>query len=412
MATRPKKSADEKPATKAKKAPSKTKEAATPKKTAAKASKGKTPNPVAKATNASLVTGFPGFLATHLMLELLDRDPSADYHFVIEARFDAEARKRIERLRRERPAFTGRLEIHHGDITKPMLGFEESTFDALRADITHVWHLAALYDLAVPEEIAYRVNVRGTAHVLDFCEACSRLRRLNYVSTCFVSGKRTGRIREDELDEGQAHHNHYESTKFWAEMEVQRRMGTLPVTIFRPSIVVGHSRTGETDKYDGPYYLLKIIKRMPKWLPFVNIGRGETVVNIIPVDFAAASIAYLGLLDGTEGQVFQVADANPMRARDIVALGLRFLGKPAAVGMIPPGLAERAMKSDTLERTLGVPRQILGYFTHDARYDTANLARHLQGAGIKCPHLSTYLQVLVDYYEAHSDRTFLDGRRV
>ncbi len=361
--------------------------------------------------HVSLVTGFPGFLATHLMLELTKREPEGEFHFLIEKRFQAEAERRLERIRRDSPDFKGNLKLIHGDITKPSLGLDSETYDGLRRCVTHMWHLAAIYDLAVPEEIAFLVNVRGTVNVLDFCEACTSFKHLNYVSTCYVSGKRTGAILETELDEGQPHHNNYESTKFWAEMEVQRRMPSIPTTVFRPAIVVGHSRTGETDKYDGPYYLLKIIDRMPKWMPFMNVGRGDTVVNIIPVDFASSALAELGLRDSTVGEVFQLADPNPMRARDITALGLKCLGRRLAIGMIPPALANRALSNDAIEKMVGVPREILGYFTHDARYDGANTARALQGSKIKCPHLSTYLQTLVDYYQSHPDGSASQSQR-
>lgn len=378
----------------------------TPKRTRKKT---ENPPPPSKSGMVSLVTGFPGFLATHLLLELCQRQPDAVFYFLVQPKFETQAEARIARLHRECPEFKGEFHIVHGDITGPKLGLTDTEYDALRRKVTHVWHLAAIYDLAVSEEVAYRVNVRGTAHVLDFCEGCTSLKQLNYVSTCYVSGRRTGKILEIELDEGQAHFNHYESTKFWAEMEVTRRMASIPTAIFRPAIVVGHSRTGETDKYDGPYYLLKIINKMPRWLPFMNVGRGDTVVNIVPVDFAAAAIAYLGLQD-VQGQVFQVADPNPMRARDIVSLGLRCLGKAPAVGMIPPTLARKALNNETVERTLGIPRQLIGYFTHDARYDVGNTARALQGTKIRCPHLSTYMQNLVDFYEAHPDLGFADGR--
>lgn len=377
-----------------------------PKSAAAKtaASKPKAAKKEEPKRHVSLITGFPGFLATHLVLELTKREPDGDFHFLIEKRFQAEAERRLKRIRQESPEFKGALELIHGDITRPNLGLASETYDGLRRTVTHAWHLAAIYDLAVPEEIAFLVNVRGTVNMLDFCEACTSFNHLNYVSTCYVSGKRTGVILESELDEGQAHHNNYESTKFWAEMEVQRRMETIPSTVFRPAIVMGHSRTGETDKYDGPYYLLKIIERMPKWMPFMNIGQGDTVVNIVPVDFAASALAELGLRDDSVGEVFQLADPNPMRAKDITALALKCLGRRLPIGMIPPKLADRALQNEKIEKMAGVPREILGYFTHDARYGVANTARALQGSKIKCPHLSTYLQTLIDYYHSHPER--------
>ena len=127
-----------------------------------------------------------------------------------------------------------------------------------------MWHLAAVYDLAVPPEIARRVNVDGTANVVDLCHSLPRLRRLQYVSTCYVSGRYAGEFGEDVLAEGQPFRNHYESTKYDAEQLVRDAMaGGLPATIYRPGIVVGDSTTGETLKYDGPYFIAGFLRRQP-----------------------------------------------------------------------------------------------------------------------------------------------------
>ena len=128
-----------------------------------------------------------------------------------------------------------------------------------------VWHLAAVYDLAVPEEIARRVNVQGTANVIEFARSRKEFTRLQYVSTCYVSGDYDGEFPEDEIDLGQGFLNHYESTKFEAEVLVRRAIRAgLPATIYRPGIVVGDSVTGETQKYDGPYFYATYIQRHPR----------------------------------------------------------------------------------------------------------------------------------------------------
>ena len=95
--------------------------------------------------------------------------------------------------------------------------------------------------------------------MLELCAACERLERLNYVSTAYVAGVRKGVVYEHELALGQAFKNHYESTKFQAEVWVRDAMDDVPTTIYRPAIVVGDSRTGETQKFDGPYYMLRVI---------------------------------------------------------------------------------------------------------------------------------------------------------
>src|SRR5690606_36045865 len=275
---------------------------------------------------------------------------------------------------------------------------------------THVWHLAAIYDLAVPEPIAYRVNVLGTANVLDFCEDCDDLARLDYVSTCYVSGTRTGVVRESELDEGQQFKNHYESTKAWAEMEVQRRMHRMPVCVHRPGIVVGDSRTGETDKYDGPYFIITMLMRLPAWMPMVNIGEGGSRVNLVPVDFLVDAMAALWVNEAAIGQTVQLADPNPYPAREIVEALMELLGRRKPVGSVPPGLVEKALGVRALRQLARVPRESVIYFNHDVLYDTENQRRLLEGTGVSCPDLLSYLPTLVDYVKAHPDKQFLDER--
>lgn len=374
------------------------------------AKRSKTSNSPAAAD--ALVTGFPGFLATYLVEELARRCDAVTLYLLVQPKFRAEAEARAAAIRRKVPDTKVSFEIIDGDITDPRLGLNDELYDKLVARVGVAWHLAAIYDLAVGELQAYRVNVGGTNHVLDFCAAAKNLVRLNYVSTCFVAGERHGTIFEDELDEGQSHHNHYESTKFWAEVEVQRRQDELPIAILRPSIVVGDSRSGQTDKYDGPYYLLKLLRRFPDWLPFPQIGDGQALVNIVPVDFVARALAEIGLKEGSEGKVYQLADPNPMRAKDIVSLTLKLMEKTSSRGQVPPRLVRAFLDNDRLEESVGIPKQVVRYFTHDARYDTTESQRALEGTDIWCPHLSTYLQVLIDYVDQHPEKEFLDRRRV
>lgn len=350
-----------------------------------------------------LVTGFPGFLASRLLEEMLAYEPSGQFFFLVEPRFEERAQRRLSDLESRWPAFEGAWEVVPGDITEDDLGLDGETYDRLAGRVGTVWHLAALYDLAVEESLAYRVNVTGTIHVLDFCEACEDLRRLNYISTCYVSGERDGRVYEDELDEGQGHKNHYESTKFWAEVEVQRRWDDLPTAIFRPGIVVGDSETGETDKYDGPYYLFKFLQKLPRWLPVPNIGKGDASVNLVPVDFATQAMAFVGLKEGASGSVYHVADPNPMRARDIFALTLDCMGRPSAVGSIPPGWMETALSNESIEGAVGIPEEAIVYFNHGATYDVSNLQRALRDTSIRCPHLSNYLDVIIDFFQEHPE---------
>ena len=85
-----------------------------------------------------------------------------------------------------------RIQLIPGDIAEPRLGMDDAAYDRLASEVSHVFHLAAIYNLAVPLPVATRVNVGGTGNVLDLCLAAEGLERLSYVSTAYVAGTQGG----------------------------------------------------------------------------------------------------------------------------------------------------------------------------------------------------------------------------
>lgn len=352
----------------------------------------------------TLMTGFPGFLASHLIPKLFEQTPQTKLYLLVQPQMATIAAERVEQLVMQHPQLVDRLKLIEGDITRDRLALGADTYEQLRDELQVTWHLAAIYDLAVSKTLAYRVNVTGTINVLDLCEQAPKFRRLNYISTCYVSGQRTGTILETELDEQQQFKNHYEETKFWAEIELKRRQDKLPSTIFRPGIVIGDSRTGQTDKYDGPYYLFKLLIRLPEHMPLPQVGQGDAVVNLVPIDFVVDAISYLGAKEDTIGRTYQIADPEPMRARDIMALSMHLLGRKRPTGSLPASLVDSLLTLGPIERAVGIPREALQYFNHDARYDSSQTQRALKDARhIRCPHLSTYLDQILRYVIEHPE---------
>ncbi len=356
------------------------------------------------------MTGFPGFIASQLVNRLMQRDDELSFTFLVQDKMRGAAEASLERLDAAHHGLAERSTLLAGDITEPQLGLDDDTYDELCKRVTHVWHLAAVYDLSVPEPIAYRVNVVGTANVLDLCEDADELVRLDYVSTCYTSGQRTGRVLEAELDEGQRFKNHYELTKCWAEIEVRRRMHRIPACIHRPAIVVGDSRTGHTDKYDGPYFLMLLFMRLPSWLPMVNLGDGDVKVNMVPVDFVVDAMAALAFEEQAIGQTVQLADPNPHTGREIVAAILEALGLRRPMTDIPSSLVERVMAVSRFRQLVRIPREAVIYFHHDVEYDTRNQERLLAGSGVQCPDFVEIIPTLVEYVRQNPDKAFLDGR--
>jgi thioester reductase-like protein len=232
----------------------------------------------------ALLTGYPGFIGRRLATKLLADRADLRIAALVEPRMMAAAARAA--------ADADRIELIPGDIAEPHLGLDEDTYGRLAGEVAHVFHLAAIYNLAVPLAAATRVNVGGTGNVLDFCLAAEKLERHAYVSTAYVAGTRTGIVYEHELVMGQDFKNHYESTKFQAEVWVRELMDRVPTTILRPAIVVGDSKTGETQKFDGPYYILRTISRAERsGRPVPQFGRSKALFNVVPVDYIVAAIA-------------------------------------------------------------------------------------------------------------------------
>lgn len=347
-----------------------------------------------------LLTGFPGFLGAALAPRLLARTPAdTTLACLVQPRYMALA---AERARALEAGFPGRIRLVEGDITAPGLG---GAAEALAPDVQQVYHLAAVYDLGVGRDLAMRVNVEGTRNVLRFAESCPALSRLHYVSTCYVSGRFAGVFREEDLERGQTFHNHYEETKYLAEVDVQRAMrGGLPATIYRPAIVVGDSRTGETQKYDGIYYFLQWMQRFPKYVPLPVPGDPRRhYVNLVPRDFVLDALTHLSGLDASAGQVYQLADPNALSVDALLRLlahatGRRLLRFPA-----PLGLTQRAIALPPVRRLTGLEPAAMDYYVHPARYDTTNTLRDLAGSGIACPPLAGYMGRLVQFMRRHPE---------
>ena len=356
--------------------------------------------------DALLLTGFPGFLGSALLPRLLARRHGSTAVCLVQPQHLATARERVADLEREHPHVAGRIRLVTGDITAPDLGLDVAEHVALGA-VTEVWHLAAVYDLAVPPEIARRVNVDGTAHVLDLCRSLTGLTRLQYVSTCYVSGRYAGEFTEDGLDEGQPFRNHYESTKFEAEQLVRDAMaGGLPATIYRPGIVVGDSATGETLKYDGPYFVAGFLHRQPGPAVVVpKVGDPDDVrVCLVPRDFVVDAMDALSVMDRSVGRTYALTDPHPPTVRQVVDRFTRHLGKHVVWVPLPLGPTHALIdRVPGMERLLGLPAEAVDYFASPTTYATDNTVGDLADTEVRCPSFEEYADRLLDFMADHPE---------
>lgn len=351
--------------------------------------------------SAVLMTGFPGFLGSALLPGILAKRDGATVICVVQARHMNEAKARLAEIQAAHPHTADRVHLVEGDITVPGLGLSDSVpVD----DVNEVWHLAAVYDLSVPEEIAKLVNIVGTDNVLKFCRERSNFRRLQYVSTCYVSGRYDGEFTEEMLEEGQEFQNHYEETKYEAERLVRAAIADgLPATIYRPGIVVGDSQTGETQKYDGPYFVAAYMKRLPGATFLPNVDR-SVMASLVPRDYVIAAMDALSVLDRSEGRTYQLTDPNPPSAREVAEIFGKHLGRRLIWLPIPVSVVRGLLDTvPGMELLTGLPAETLDYFAFPTTYSTAHAVADLEGTGVACPRFRDYADKLLDFMDAHPE---------
>ena len=351
-----------------------------------------------------LMTGFPGFLGSALLGRLLARRPGAQAVCLVQEPHLSAAGRRLAEIEAAEPHVAGRVRLVVGDLTAAGLGLTAAD-DGMLEDVTEIWHLAAVYDLAVGEELAHRVNVEGTDRVLELCHRLPRLPRLQHVSTCYVSGRYDGEFREDDLDVGQDFRNHYESTKHAAEVLVRKAMADgLPATVYRPGIVVGDSRTGATQKYDGPYFVATFLRRQLPVAVVPAVADPDRVrVCVVPRDFVIAAMDRLSVREESVGRTYALTDPAPPTARELVATLARPLGRRVVWVPLPLSLTRAAVSLPLAERLTGLPVEALDYFASPTTYDTTHTVRDLAGTGVTCPRFEEYADRLVDFMVRHPE---------
>lgn len=346
-----------------------------------------------------LITGFPGFIGGRLVDRLASN--GAFFYLLVQSSFVDAAMRSIEQISQSTGLDLENFAIVEGDITKPDLGIEGEDLATIREEVTDVFHLAAVYDLAVAKDLAYTVNVRGTENVNVFVRSLPDLRRYNFISTCYVAGKRTGHILETDLEHDSGFRNHYEQTKYLAELSVEKLKSEIPVTIFRPSVVVGDSQTGETAKYDGIYYLIHYLRKSPNLLRLLNVGNKKVRLNLVPVDFVVEAIAALSSDEAAVGKTIALADPDPLATSDIFdSITKELCGKGSAL-VLPESVTERMLMLPFSPPVSGLPHSAVPYFFLPQTYDTTIADELLAKHRIECPRFTDYVSNLLEFVERH-----------
>lgn len=352
----------------------------------------------------ALLTGGTGFLGTEVAARLLAR-PDLEIVSLVPAITNADAIAVSSRAWWYRPdlrsALGTRIRAVAGDVSKPRLGLDPRTDADLCDRVTHIVHAAADLRVEASVEDLRRTNVDGVAHVLEFARSVRGLTRLVHVSTAYVAGGRTGTVGEDDLTDAFGFESPYEQTKYEGERLVRAASSELPVSIVRPAMIVGDSRTGDVKTFNTFYTPLRLL--LSGKLPIVPASR-RLRVNIVPVDYVADAIVRLAFEPAAEGLTFHLTTPTGQlpTAEEVVAVARRWARDRLGIRLRSPLFVPIGVGSG------GRTGRLLAPYFRERRRFRRDHADALLGRSV--PDWHAYLPILLDHATAHgflhrSDRT-------
>jgi thioester reductase-like protein len=344
-----------------------------------------------------LLTGFPSLLARTVCQEIVRSDPRARIVALVRSKSVEDAKAHLDGLGAEQRA---RVSLLEGDAAAIDLGLSGSEYKALRRDVTRIHHCAQVAYLDAERKTAERVNVGGTREAIELASVCERLECLVMHSTASVAGDRRGLVKEDELKAGQSFRSVVEETRARAEKLCKNAMARVPIAVVRPATIVGDSRTGEVDRFDGPYLLFLLVVTSPPDLALPLPGRGDEPLNLVPIDWVARAAVAIGRDPRARGRTFHLVDSQPLAARRVFELVARAGGRRGPRGSIPANLARAVLRAPGIDRIAKSPRAVIEALTTPVTYDARNADELLGLLGVDaCPPLETYVDKLVAHLQ-------------
>jgi thioester reductase-like protein len=345
---------------------------------------------------AAIVTGATGFLGSHLVAEILGKEADLTVICLARPKAGESAWERVlqavrtayrDRNGHDEPAEWARrvIVIEHDLTADELRPIGVASVAGRVFQIDEFWHCAAAVEFTGERGGAvWRANVDGLRNALAIANRFGA-RVFNHVSTAYVAGKLLGRIGE-AVDKGpRAYNNIYEESKHLGEHFVIRdcRLSGMNYRIFRPSIVIGHSRTRRASSGAGLYQAVDRFDAFARGMRGkspgycqnqtlkVRINR-EATINLIPVDIAVAEMFDLAALGArTFDEVFHITSESPVGVQDAVRLTLELVGVKRFEVVGPE--ADLNLVDRMFNRSL---KFFAPYFGQRKIFERNNVARH------------------------------------
>jgi long-chain acyl-CoA synthetase len=355
------------------------------------------------------ITGVTGFLGRQVALRLLRRADITKLHCLVRAASVEEGETRLRKslgrivAAEELESLCRGLVALPGDLTAPDLGLAEEALRAVRRTCRMFLHCAADVRFDQPLDDARERNLKGTQRVAKLALSADQVDRFDWVGTAFVAGLRRDRVLESDFLHEAGWKNSYEQSKYEAERWLRTEATDLPLTVFRPSIIVGESKTGRTSSYGVLYWPVQIYAR--GWWRTV-IGRADTPIDIVPVDYVADAIAALTGPGQPTGRTYHLA-AGPEGSLSVGAIAdlcrsyfsgpkARYIDAEFFMRWLRPilhlflwGKRGRVLKQGG--------RFFVPYFSGNPIFDVSQTRTALRPFGLEPPQVVNYMTTLLDY---------------
>lgn len=360
------------------------------------------------------LTGGTGVVGSAIARMVLTQ-PGVRLLLLMRGRSDEDIQNRLETLRRfwNLPdALAGRVVALRGDTSLPMFGLDQARYDGIAAECTHLIHCAALVRMNLPLAEARASAVNAADSVLRLARSAQQrgqLEKVEFLSTVGVAGTRPGVLPEEWITEPRGYHNTYEQAKAEAEAVIAGGLAEgLPITVHRPSMVVGDSKTGEVLRFQIFYHLVEFLSGRRTF--GLSPAFGATKLDIVPVDYVVRAVVWSSGRQETVGRILHLC-SGPQESLTLEELQSRVRASFVAAGIhvpkriaIPPGILRAALPIVRMlvpapqRRALSTLPIFLDYLAGTQGFANIETRGLLGEAGIRLPPVESYLGTVLDRY--------------
>ncbi|MDZ8183857.1 MAG: amino acid adenylation domain-containing protein [Nostoc sp. ChiSLP02] len=373
---------------------------------------------------AIFLTGATGFIGRFLLYELLQQT-QAKIYCLVRAEDISQANQKLRHSLKQHfssgfEAFYTRIIPVIGDLAQPKLGLTEQQFQTLADSIDAIYHSGANVNLLYPYATLHAANVMGTHEIIKLANS-GKSKPLHYISTLDVfeslAAKGVPVIYEnDSIVHRNGISGGYAQSKWVAEQLVTSAAARgLPVCIYRPGMVTGHSQTGSCNTTDLISCLIEAMVRLQQ-APNLDL-----TIDMTPVDYVSKAIVHLSRQPQSIGQAFHLVNPQPLAMDDLIQ-ALNTFGY--SIQKVPYQQWQTAIKQrqNALAPLASVITEAIAddkctrlelWLAGTQVFDCSNTIEGLHGAAIECPAadknlLETYLNYFIEssFLEAPQSNCF------